>query len=160
MPLPISHPHQRYSISGYQEDPDAPEDALEVAWSCDLLRFGQSFGLVTGDGTGGANRYSFTDTVHGEEFCSAARGLHPAAEHPEDVLVEELVTIRQMNSLDQVAYCLDDDRFEELGEHRVAEPGRSFEEVRRWLATEFADRRPRIWDRSRSEMVPVQPPQG
>ncbi|MFD0485317.1 hypothetical protein ACFQ46_22195 [Kineococcus sp. GCM10028916] len=157
MPLPMSHPHQRYSISGYQEDPDAPEDALEVAWSCDLLRFGQSFGLVSDDGTGGANRYSFTDTAHGEEFCAAARELHPAARHPEDRLVAELVTIRQMNSLDQVAYCLDDDRFEELGEHRVAETGRTFEEVRTWLATEFAGRAPRIWDRNASAMVPVAP---
>lgn len=156
MPLSIA-PHQRYSISGYQEDPDAPQDALEVAWSCDLLRFGQSFGLVSNEATGGANRYSFTHSGYGEEFCTAARELHPAAEHPEDVLVAELVTIRQLNSLDQVAYCLDDDRFEDLGEHRVAEPGESFEQVRRMLATEFADRRPRIWDRNASAMVPVPP---
>jgi hypothetical protein len=155
VPLPTSHPHQRYSISGYQEDPDAPEDALVVAWSCDLLRFGQSFGLVSNDGTGAANRYSFTAIGYGEEFCSAARDLHPTAEHPEDVLVDELVTIRQMNSLDQVAYCLDGDRFEERGEHRVAEPGRSLDDVRRWLAEEFPDRNPRIWDRNSNAMVPV-----
>ena len=157
MPLPTSHPHQRYSVSGYQEDLDAPEDAEDVAWSCDLLRFGQSFGLVSNRGRGGADEYSFTDAVHGEEFCAAARALHPGAEHPEDVLVAELVTIRQLNSLDRVAYCLRGDRFEERGEHRLAEPGLTLEQVRRLLAAECADRRPRVWDPARSAMVPVLP---
>jgi hypothetical protein len=153
----ISHPHQRYSVSGYQEDPDAPEDAEVVAWSCDLLRYGQSFGLVGNRGLGGGNDYSFTDTAHGEEFCAAARALHPEAARPEDVLVGELVTIRQMNALDQVAYCLEGDRFEELGEHRVAEPGLTLEQVRQVLVRDFAGRRPRLWDRARSAMVPVLP---
>lgn len=152
-----THPHQRYGVSGYQEDLDAPEDAEVVAWSCDLLRFGQSFGLVSNRGLGGPDEFSFTDTARGEEFCAAARALHPDAAHPEDVLVAELVTIRQMNSLDRVAYCLDEDRFEELGEHRLAEPGLTPEQVRRVLAREFADRHPRIWDRARSAMVPVLP---
>jgi hypothetical protein len=157
VPRPINHPLQRYSVSGYQEDLDAPEDAEVVAWSCDLLRYGQSFGLVSNHGLGTANDYTFTDAGHGAEFCAAARERHPAAEHPEDVLVEELITIRQLNSLDQVAYCLDGDRFEELGEHRLAEAGKSFAEVHRELSVEFADRNPRIWDRDTSEMVPVPP---
>lgn len=157
MPPSIDHPHQRYSVSGYQEDPDAPEDAEVVAWSCDLLRFGQSFGLVGNRGLGGANDYSFTDAGRGEEFCAAARALHPGAAHPEDVLVDELVTIRQMDSLDRIAYCLEGGRFEELGEHRLAEPGLTLGQVRRWLAEDFADRRPRVWDRARSAMVPVLP---
>ena len=154
MVLPISHPLQRYSVSGYQET-ELPSGA--VAWSANLLRYGQSFGLVTDRGDGGPCEWTFTDGPRGEEFLAAAAGLHPGADDPGGALVEQLVTVRQMNSLDQVAYCLDDDRFEELGEHRVAETGRSFEEVRSWLATEFAGRAPRIWDRNASAMVPVPP---
>lgn len=154
MVLPISHPHQRYSISGYQEE-ELPDG--EVRWSCDLLRYGQSFGLVGNQGSGAQNDYSFTDTARGEEFCSAAAELHPAAEHPEDVLVDELVMIRSLNALDQVAYCLAEDRFEEFGEHRLAEPGMTFAQVRRELATKYAGRNPRIWDKGSSSMVPVPP---
>ena len=154
MPLPVSHPHQRYSVSGYRED----ELDERVSWSCDLLRHGQSFGLVAHDGAGGgANRYTFTDAARGEEFLAAARALHPAAAAPADVLVDELLTVRQMNALDQVAYCFDEDRFEELGEHRVADPGLTFEQVRELLATRYAAHHPRIWDRGRSAMVPVVP---
>ncbi|WP_432562101.1 hypothetical protein [Kineococcus sp. SYSU DK003] len=154
-PLPISHPHQRYSISGYQEEELA--DAA-VAWSCDLLRYGQSFGLVTDHGHGEGADFTFTDSGYGAEFLAAARELHPGAAHPADVLVGELATIRQMNSLDQVAYCLEGDRFEELGEHRLAEPGRTFADVRRELAARYPDGGPRIWDRNVSAMVPVHPP--
>ncbi|WP_432515291.1 hypothetical protein [Kineococcus sp. SYSU DK001] len=154
MVLPISHPLQRYSISGYRES-DLPSGA--VSWSANLLRYGQSFGLVSDDGLGGPCGWTFTDGGYGEEFLAAAAALHPGAEHPGDVLVEQLITIRQLNSLDQVAYCLEGDRFEELGEHRLAEPGRSFPQVRRDLATRCADRNPRIWDKSVSAMVPVRP---
>ncbi|WP_432489596.1 hypothetical protein [Kineococcus sp. SYSU DK018] len=151
MALPTSHPHQRYSISGYQEHP-TPDG---ISWSCDLLRHGQSIGLVTSTGRGTPDAYSFTDTARGEEFLTAAHDLHPDQPHPEDVLVDELITIRQMNALDQVAYCLDGDRFEELGEHRLAAPGLTFEQVRAALAAEHAARHPRIWDKTRSAMVPV-----
>lgn len=154
MVLPISHPHQRYSISGYQEEELADGS---VVWSCDLLRYGQSFGLVGHRGGPGGNDYTFTDSARGEEFCAAARDLHPGAEHPEDVLVEALVTIRSLNALDQVAYCLREDRFEEFGEHRLADPGRTFADVRRDLATRFAGQDPRIWDKGSSAMVPVPP---
>ncbi|PRY18358.1 hypothetical protein [Kineococcus rhizosphaerae] len=154
MALPISHPHQRYSVSGYQET-ELPDGA--VAWSVGLLRYGQSFGMATDHGRGGPVDWTFTDSTHGQEFLTAAAGLLPDAEHPADVLVEQLITIRQLNSLDQVAYCFDGDRFEESGGHRLAEPGRSFAEVRRELAAEHADRNPRIWDRSVSAMVPVTP---
>ena len=151
MSLPTSHPYQRYSTSGYQEQ--SSHDG--VAWSCDLLRHGQSFGLVSNDGRGGANAYAFTDTARGEEFQDAARRLLPEEARPEDVLVDKLITVRQMNALDQVAYCFDDDRFDDLGEHRLAEPGLTFGQVREMLATRHAERHPRIWDRTRSEMVPV-----
>ncbi|GAA0320668.1 hypothetical protein [Kineococcus aurantiacus] len=154
MPLPISHPHQRYSVSGYQET-DLPSGA--VAWSVNLLRYGQGFGLATDHGLGGPVDWAFTDSGYGREFLTAAAELHPGAANPGDVLVEELITIRQLNALEEVAYCLDDDRFEERGEHRVAEPGRSFLDVRRELASRFADRNPRIWDKSVSAMVPVAP---
>lgn len=155
MSLPASHPHQRYSVAGYQEreEPDG-----RVDWSCDLLRHGQSFGLVGDDGRGGAYRYAFTDTARGEEFRTAARGLHPAAQVPEDVLVDELITVRQMNALDRVAYCFAEDRFEERGEHRLAAPGLSLAQVREQLAAEHAGRSPRVWDPSRSAMVPVTGP--
>ncbi|WP_432492181.1 hypothetical protein [Kineococcus auxinigenes] len=151
MPLPASHPHQRYSVSGYQERPSGDG----FAWSCDLLRHGQSFGLVSDDGRGGSADFTFTDTARGEEFLAAARRLHPDADRPADVLVDELITVRQMNALDQVAYCFEEDRFEESGEHRLAEPGLTFEQVRETLATRYAERRPRVWDRNRSAMVPV-----
>ncbi|MCI2238233.1 hypothetical protein MO973_28090 [Paenibacillus sp. TRM 82003] len=141
MPVPVSHPHQRYSVSGYRED----ESGGRVAWSCDLLRHGQSFGLVAHDGGDGGNRYTFTDEARGEEFLAA------------DVLVDELITVRQMNSLDQVAYCFAEDRFEESGEHRVADPGLTFEQVRELLATRYPEHHPRIWDKARSAMVPVTP---
>ncbi|WP_337060185.1 hypothetical protein [Kineococcus sp. G2] len=153
MPVPVSHPHQRYSVSGYREE----ESGGRVAWSCDLLRHGQSFGLVAHDGGDGGNRYTFTDDARGEEFLTAARGLHPRAAAPADALVDELITIRQMNALDQVAYCFAEDRFEETGQHRVADPGLTFEQVRELLATRYAERGPRVWDRSRSAMVPVAP---
>ncbi|NIZ90550.1 hypothetical protein [Kineococcus rubinsiae] len=153
MSLPSSHPLQRYSVNGYQE---AASDE-GVAWSCNLLRHGQSFGLVSNEGRGGVNDYAFTDSARGEEFLAAAAGLFPDDAHPADTLVARVITIRQFNALDQIAYCLDDDRFDDLGEHRLAEPGSSFEQVRAELATRFAGRHPRIWDRSRSEMVPVDP---
>ncbi|MGI4893762.1 MAG: hypothetical protein ACRYF3_01460 [Janthinobacterium lividum] len=153
MSLPASHPHQRYSISGYQEQEQPPGD--DVAWSCDLLRHGQSFGLVSNAGGTTADDYAFTDSARGAEFRTAARALHPTRTRPEDVLVDELITIRQLNALDQVAYCVDGDRFEELGEHRLADPGLSVEQVRSDLATRYAGRNPRIWDRTRSAMVPV-----
>ncbi|WP_432505248.1 hypothetical protein [Kineococcus arenarius] len=151
MPLPTSHPHQRYSVSGYREQPSGDG----FAWSCDLLRHGQSFGLASDDGRGGGVDLTFTDTARGEEFLVAARSLHPHEERPADVLIDELITIRQMNALDQVAYCFEEDRFEERGEHRLAEPGLTFEQVRETLATRYAARHPRIWDRNRSAMVPV-----
>lgn len=153
MSLPSSHPLQRYSINGYQEAPSGDG----VAWSCNLLRHGQSFGLVSNEGRGGANDYAFTDTARGEEFLAAAHELFPDDGEPEDTLVARVITIRQFNALDQVAYCLDDDRFDDLGEHRLAEPGSSFEQVRTELATRSAGRHPRIWDKGRSAMVPVEP---
>ncbi|MEZ0493631.1 hypothetical protein AB2L28_15435 [Kineococcus sp. TBRC 1896] len=155
MALPISHPLQRYSVSGYRET-DLPSGGF--AWSADLLRHGQSFGMVTDHGDGRACDWAFTDDGYGAEFLAAAADLHPGATDPGGVLVEQLVTIRQMNSLDQVAYCLDDDAFEERGEHRLADPGRTFLEVRRDLAERFGDRNPRIWDKNASAMVPVTSP--
>ncbi|NAZ86009.1 hypothetical protein GTR00_07855 [Kineococcus sp. T90] len=155
MVLPTSHPHQRYGVAGYRES-EEPDGRVE--WSCDLLRHGQGFGLVSDDGRGGDHRYAFTDAARGEEFRTAARGLHPGAAAPEDVLVDELITIRQMNALDRVAYCFAEDRFEELGEHRLAPPGMDVEQVRAALAAEHADRSPRVWDRTRSAMVPVTGP--
>jgi len=152
--VPITHPHQRYSVTGYREE-ETPEG--ELVWSADLLRYGQSFGLVGNRGEGGPDDFTFTDENYGSEFVTAARELHPDVDRPSDVLVDELVMIRALNSLDQVAYCLAGDEFEEFGEHRLAEPGVSFTEVRRELATRFADRSPRIWDKNCSAMVPVLP---
>ncbi|GAB3274847.1 hypothetical protein GCM10027586_21620 [Kineococcus gypseus] len=152
MPLPASHPHPRYGVSGYRED----EVDGRMSWSCELLRHGQGFGLVGGEDDG-PHRYTFTDEARGEEFLAAARALHPDAAAPADVLVDELLTVRQMNALDQVAYCFDEDRFEESGEHRVADPGLTFEQVRELLATRYAAHHPRVWDRTRSAMVPVAP---
>ena len=151
MVLPVSHPHQRYSVAGYREQPDGEV----IAWSCELLRHGQSIGLVSNDGRGGANTYAFTEHARGQEFRAAAARLHPDRPEPQDRLVDELITIRQMNALDQVAYCFAEDRFEDLGEHRLADPGLTFEQVREALATRFAERRPRIWDKRASAMVPV-----
>ncbi|NAZ75377.1 hypothetical protein GTQ99_08070 [Kineococcus sp. T13] len=153
MPLPVSHPHQRYSVTGYQEQ-DTDDG---VRWSCELLRHGQSIGLVGGDDAGGPDHYTFPDPARGEEFLAAARALHPAAQRPGDVLVEELVTFRMLNSLDQVAYCFAEDRFEETGGYRLAEPGRTSAQVREELAAQHAERRPRVWDRNLSQMVPVLP---
>ncbi|WP_369055575.1 hypothetical protein [Kineococcus terrestris] len=155
MVLPTSHPHQRYSVRGYQEQEHPAGDGF--SWSCELLRHGQSFGLVSDEGRGGEFRYAFTDSARGEEFCEAARALHPDAERPADRLVDELLTARQMDALDQVAYCFAEDRFEETGEHRLADPGLSLEQVRHALATEHPERNPRVWDRSVSAMVPVLP---
>jgi hypothetical protein len=154
--LPISHPLQRYSVSGYQET-DLPSGA--VAWSANLLRYGQSFGLVTDHGDGRPCDWTFTDDGYGAEFLAAAAGLHPDAEDPGAVLVDRLVTIRALNSLDQVAYCLDGDAFEERGEHRLADPGRTFLEVRRDLAALGPGRNARIWDKGASAMVPVTSPE-
>ena len=73
------------------------------------------------------------------------------------MLVEELVTIRMLDALDQVAYCFAEDRFEETGRHRLAAPGRSAAQVRAELAAQHPERRPRVWDRDLSQMVPVLP---
>ncbi|WP_380176471.1 hypothetical protein ACFEMC_11550 [Kineococcus sp. DHX-1] len=155
MVLPISHPLQRYSVSGYQE---AELPSGTVAWSANLLRYGQGFGLVTDHGDGRPAEWTFTDAGYGKEFLAAAAALHPDADDPGAVLVDQLVTVRQMNSLDQVAYCLDDDAFEARGEHRLADPGLTFLQVRRDLAERFPDRNPRIWDKNASAMVPVTSP--
>ncbi|MEZ0163732.1 hypothetical protein AB2L27_03000 [Kineococcus sp. LSe6-4] len=157
MVVPVSHPLQRYSVSGYQET-DLPTGA--VAWSANLLRHGQGFGLVTDHGDGRPCEWAFTDEGYGREFLAAAAGLHPGAGDPGGVLVDQLLTIRQLNALDQVAYCLEGDAFEERGEHRLADPGRTFLQVRRDLAEQHPGQNPRIWDKNASAMVPVTSPPG
>ncbi len=79
MVLPISHPLQRYSVSGYQE---AELPSGTVAWSANLLRYGQGFGLVTDHGDGRPAEWTFTDAGYGEEFLAAAAALHPDADDP------------------------------------------------------------------------------
>lgn len=151
MARPPQHPYERYAITDYREDDTADGDT--AAWDCDLHRHGQRIAHVSSDGS--TVRFSFDDPTHEAEFARAAVRQFPGYSHPADVLVQRLITNRQMGVLDEIAYCFAEDRFDELGEHRLAGPGLTFDQVRDALADLPAERGARIWDRSVGDMVRV-----
>jgi hypothetical protein len=118
-----------------------------VAYTCELLK----------DGNGGSTAFWYTTPAEKDAFLARAAEETGETFEPDGAYIERLITILENNRKRSVIFMLEGDR-EEYGEFRQARSGLTFEQVKAALqGAQYADKNPRIWDKTASAFVPVLP---
>lgn len=130
------------------------ETANGVAYTCDLLKDGKKVAKVSQEGNGGCNRYYFDDRAEETAYFEHAAEVTGETFEPQDLLTERLITVLEYSRMQSPPFVFEGDN-PEMGEVRKVRGRATFDQVKELLVTRYADKKPRLFDKSTGEFVPV-----
>ena len=114
-------------------------------------------GTAENDGDGGCNMYDFTNRADQAAMEAHAKATLGDEIEVLDEFVVNLTVTFEMNRMRTVAFILDGDDFDNMGQFRKFKSGVTVETARAQLLSNPAtqDKHPKIWDKTVSAFVPV-----
>jgi hypothetical protein len=127
------------------------------AFSCDILKDGKRIGFAENSGRGGCNTYQFPKQADQDEMTSHAMATLGDQFEVLDLLVVNLTVAAEMNRMRKVAFIIDGDDFDGLGQYRTFKSGVTPEMARQALLghPSYKDKHPKMWDKKVGAFVAV-----
>lgn len=142
-----------YSIRNLSTTPTSRGEA----WSCEVLKDGVLIGTAENSGRGGCNNYYFPNRADETDMAAHAKAVLGDEFEVLDTFVVNLTIVAQMNRMRCVAFILDGDDFDTLGQYNKFPARVTVEQAKQALLTnpKSKDKHPKIWDKNVGGFVSI-----